>query len=161
ALGESLDDLVARFRLVNLEPTVAELAVANQALSGMFVDGAVLMIDDYVVQDGDRFADLAAMPGFGTLAALATRNTPAPPDVFVTGTPLRLIDTSVTPGPGDTLAALAAVHGITLAQLVEANATTALQDGAGVLIPDQVVWNPASVPALFVPFQAPADVSLA
>jgi LysM repeat protein len=157
--GESLDDLVARFEAIDLEPTVAELVVANETLPGMFRKGAVLTVDDHVVQAGDSFATLAAM-GFGSPAELAERNTPAPPDVFITGTPLRLEDTLLVPGPDDTLAQLAQAYGITLAQLVNANARTALCDGAGILIPDQVRWSPARLPALFVPFQAPAGVSL-
>lgn len=157
--GESLDDLVARFEAVNLEPTVAELVVANETLPGMFRKGAVLIIDDHVVQAGDSFATLAEM-GFGSPAELAVLNTPAPADVFITGTPLRLEDISVAPGPDDTLAQLAQANGITLAQLVNANARTALRDGAGILIPDQVRWSPARLPALFVAFQAPAGLSL-
>ncbi|NPC49621.1 LysM peptidoglycan-binding domain-containing protein [Corallococcus sp. AB032C] len=158
--GESLDALVLRFQALNLEPTVAQLAVANQDLPGMFLKDAVLKVDDHVVQAGETLAKLAAKDGFGTVAELAALNTLAPPDLFVTGTPLRLEGSSVAPGAADTLAALAALNGITLAQLVEANAQTSLREGAGVLIPDQVIWNPAREATLFVPFQAPEGVSL-
>ncbi|AKQ68350.1 diguanylate cyclase/phosphodiesterase (GGDEF & EAL domains) with PAS/PAC sensor(s) [Myxococcus hansupus] len=160
APGESLLDLVARFEAENLQPTVAELAVANQALPGMFLEGAVLKVADYVVQTADTFAQLAAREGFGSLDTLASLNTLAPPDVFVTGTPLALGSTQLTPGPLDTLVSLAVANGITLAQLIAGNGTSLLREGAGVLIPDQVVWSEQLRASLHVPFQAPASVSL-
>jgi LysM repeat protein len=123
--------------LSKLPVTVADVAVVNQALPGIFRDAAVLQ----VTQRGDSFNSLAsdyAADGF-TIEALVNQTNEALPNIFAPGTPLFITANPVPPQKNDTLSSYASNNKVTTDQLAQHNAQATFASGAQLDIPSLVL----------------------
>lgn len=149
--GDSFDSLVVKFREQGVEATVADIAVSNQSIENIFIAGVTISITDYIVQAGDTLANLAS-EFETTVEELAGLNKDAE-TLFLAGAPVFLFDTPGTPAPGESLAYIAEKNRITIDQLANHNATTALKEGAQLMIP-YLVYIDTSKAQLFSPYEA-------
>ncbi|MEW6130182.1 MAG: LysM peptidoglycan-binding domain-containing protein [Acidobacteriota bacterium] len=132
----------------NLDVEVADVAVANQNLQGVFVESATININDYVIQQGDSvqsiLAEFAAFPQI-TLAQIVSLNATVA-NFFTAGDALYEKSNAAPLSDGETLATIASDNYITLQQLAVANAVTALKTGATLAIPSLVTIDSAKGP---------------
>ena len=149
--GDSFDLLVLKFRERGVEATVADIAVANQSIENIFIAGVTISIKDYIVQAGDTLSNLASE--FGTTVEVLADLNKNVETLFLAGAPVYLSETSITPTPGETLPYIAEKNKITVEQLSDHNATTALKDGAQLMIPYLVYIDVSKAP-LFSPYEA-------
>jgi len=124
--------------------TLEAVAVANQTLTGIFVAGSTLAVDDVLPLPGDSLQALAtrfASSQF-TVDGLATANETVA-DVFAPGTSLFIAENpSATPaGADDTLASFAGENKVTVAQLAAVNGSATFV--SSVAIPGLVTNNAA------------------
>ncbi|MBI3653172.1 MAG: LysM peptidoglycan-binding domain-containing protein [Acidobacteria bacterium] len=134
----------------NVSVTAEDIAVANQTVQGVFVEGATLTIADYVFQTGDTIESVLAYfkpyPQIGLEQLISTVSQGVPnsalPNYFAAGTPLYLNSTTQSFSDTDTLVSIAAENHLTLQQLAFYNAGTALKETASLTIPNLVYIEP-------------------
>jgi hypothetical protein len=154
--GQKPSGVVARFKALGVETTVAEIFVANQDMSGLAVGGCAITVDTYLVATAIAIGDLTSVDPAWTLPVIAdgTVNREMP-GLLTPGASLAFGTTS---GALDvhSLGEMAGAHGISLAQIAAASAAVAVQAGTDLILPDTVALNDTA--ACFAPHTiAPHD----
>ena len=132
---DTLLTLTRKFAAQGVDLTIPALAVAIQWQPVLAV-GGVWLITDHIVQPKETFADIA-QAFEASLGWLAQLNSDGPANVFPAGTSLVLSQSSVLPqSASQTIAALAAAHGLVPSQLGPFNDATMLSAEAIVTLPN-------------------------
>lgn len=131
--NDTFDSMASALSSASHQPvTVADVAVMNQNLSGIFIDGVSIQ----VTQPGDSFASLTAAYGANgfSIDGLAQSNSQLM-NIFAAGTALFIGVNAVLPESSDTLSDYAQNNNVSISQLATYNSQAAFVAGASLDIP--------------------------
>ncbi len=131
--NDTFDSLASKLSTAAGQPvTVADVAVMNQNLSGIFIDGVSIQ----VTQPGDSFASLTEVYGANgfSIDGLTQSNSQLI-DIFAAGTALFIGANAVAPQSSDTLSDYAQNNNVSISQLASYNSKAAFVSGASLDIP--------------------------
>jgi LysM repeat protein len=123
----------------NVTVMAPDIAVTNQNVQGIFIPGATLTINDYVVQPGDTIQSVLSKFQI-QIADLVTLNEELV-NFFEAGASLFISTHDESINNTDTLLTIANVNFITLQQLAFYNRDTALLTGASLVVPNLVTLD--------------------
>lgn len=155
----SLEDVAATFQSLGVQFDALSVAAANADQEGMFVIGATLVIDAYIVKPGETLSDNKSGSSASVLAGINTEVI----DLFPAGTTLYVGNTTMSGIFAEPLASAAKICGITPGQLLWQNRAITVAPYSSTLtnlaIPGQSAWNtqPAN---LRLPFTIPSNAVL-